>query len=255
VLPFVSEAKHLLPASFVARNESALFSAFERIETNKDGVKGEWMKPTLLAEFAAYPRDDFADGGGLGVVENHAEALAAHQAQIAADPKARTSNIVTQDAVLPGVPFFLGIRLRDATPAQAGLVLKALKAWSNKNALGGGASRGFGRFTIAATLYLETDDGLKAVGGEGGLLGGEAPTYTLTPAVKDLIEAAEKEISEISRAQIEAIFPSVDPAAAAAQAKAKAEEKARKKAEKEAGEAKAGQGEEAESAKTESEGA
>lgn len=196
------------------------------------------------------PRDDIAAGKGQKYIENYKmsidewlEAVASGRAakadakaaareakergeKVAADaPTARsvdTSNFTLNECMLPGTPLQFWMRFKpQATKAQIGLMLMAIKNWANANVLGGNSSQGFGRFE--ASLSLLDDDTVVAENIFGA--GDHATAYTLSANTQSYVAAALSEIDAITVDQLKSVFPYE----AVTERKNKADEKAGKK--------------------------
>lgn len=197
------------------------------------GKTPEKRSLALLQSYHLMPRDDFEAGGGIGVIENHEQALADYMQAMADSKKARreqkeaelaaraagerldidakdrvsvatTKNMLEVVAIVPGTQLYFGLTLKSVTPAQLGLALLALRDWANANTLGGGSARGFGKFNISLSL-----EGANGVIVDSTLLQGQSPFYKLADheTVNHAVEQAHAEIALMDRASLEAVYP------------------------------------------------
>jgi CRISPR type IV-associated protein Csf2 len=163
---------------------------------------------TLMA-----PRDDFENIPKHLVVENLQEAYTDHQVTKAAQRAASKDGATTKDdlngfslneAMVPGVPLSFNLLLKDATPAQLGLVLQALLSWCNNEALGGGRARGYGSFN-PTQLTLQTKKGERIP-----LFTGNQPfvEFANPDAVAPYLEAMQEALPEsVNPAILSQVFP------------------------------------------------
>lgn len=232
LMPMVAETRHLFPAKYQAH---CVGSAVLR---SQDGA---YRGSGLTSEVLLTGRDDMAAGRGGEVIENHEEAFreymnnimgkaalkkgqkAAVQAAkkagekmlIADEDRAKAESLATfatLDVINPGTRLFFSVRVEDATEAQLGLALMAIEDWANKNALGGGSSRGRGSFVAA--LSLEQGGAVQVAN----LLEGDAPDYRLAgdDLVARAVAAAKAELAAITREGLDLVYPTSTEVAEAA---------------------------------------
>lgn len=199
----------------------------------KDVPVWQLIESTMMA-----PRDDFARLPAIAreVVEDVEKAYEEHmltkveQREAKSAAKEAGEEAVKDDldnymgdieCIVPGTPLYFSLSAQGITEAQAGLLLKAVQAWANRNALGGGSARGRGAFkpTLALTIDGEriTDH----------LLYGDAPNLQLADheTIAHLLSALDKALDEdASQASLAAVYPTEikDTGAAKQRAKAKA---------------------------------
>lgn len=178
------------------------------------------LKKILIAsrdDFTRLPEGDFIENAEQAYMEHMDakfagnDAKRAQRAQKAAGESVAGEKATTTDlngfnlveAIVPGTRLYFGATATDVTPAQAGLLLEAVRRWANRNAVGGGSARGRGAFTAALSLYI---NGNRA--GEH-LLAGDSGEYSLTRVAEPYIEALRSELAAgaASPAVLSAIYP------------------------------------------------
>jgi CRISPR type IV-associated protein Csf2 len=123
------------------------------------------------------------------------------------------------ECIVPGTPLYFSLSARSITESQAGLLLKAVQSWANRNALGGGSARGRGTFKPVLAL---TVDGEKITDN---LLNGDAPYLALTEheAVTRLLSALADALTEdASKSALESVYPTEIKETGAAKKRGKA---------------------------------
>jgi CRISPR type IV-associated protein Csf2 len=171
----------------------------------------------ILSKTLMAPRDDFErlPPDARTVVEDLETAYREHMStkvdQAASkkiddtEKKDDLNNFTQTECIIPGVPLSFGLVVDSATPAQVGLLLLALSAWVNKNALGGGSVRGRGSFIPALSLYV---DGKEIAPN---LFTGDAPHLMLAdhPEIEKCLTACVSELNAaVIPASLENIYPS-----------------------------------------------
>lgn len=219
LLPMIQSTRHLMPTDL--REECV------NLTYTKNGVVMDGFPAMLIEDRLIAPRDDFAAGAGADYVENYAEAYAEHIGNVMSERQAKKtqkaeakasgqfiaegdkvksssdlSNFAMFEAIVPGTKLAFSARLSDATDAQIGLAIMAIRDWANENSLGGGSSRGLGRFTPALSFIV---DGVRKVDRQ--LLHGEAPWYTLDEACAPYVRAAEEAIADVTPEALAELFP------------------------------------------------
>ena len=186
-----------------------------------DATPEQILGRTLIAS-----RDDFERLPQFDVIENYAAAYEAHmgakfganlakreqKASAKADgvylndsEKLKTDDLNTftmVETIIPGTPLAYGITLEKVTDGQIGLMLNAIAAWANRNALGGGSVRGRGAF--AASLHMLEGENTLAEQ----LFTDDAPNYKLSAQVEHFTKAMRDEIVQASLpTTLNAIYP------------------------------------------------
>lgn len=248
LLPQIAWCRHLLHPSL---QDTAIPA--ERLRYTDEA--GNYRDIPLTTKIILAPRDDLQAGKGSKYIENYqasvdewlgavasGRAAKADQAKAKADAKARgdkkapeadgarsvdTSNFTLNECILPGTRLQYWMRFRpQTTEAQLGLQLMAIRNWANTNQLGGNSAQGFGRFEANLALYRGTEKLVDNIFG----IADHATAYELTDALAPFVDAAMKEIDEITVDQLKRVFPYelVDERAnKAAEKKAKAKAKAK----------------------------
>lgn len=178
-----------------------------------------YLKLTTMILMAG--RDDFRDGSLRSYVANHdaqfvdwVTSVAKQQAQKQKDKQeGKKGDAVGKtddlrffgytEALLPGTPLNLHVRLDNPTDAQVGLLLETLLEWTNENKLGGGSARGLGRFAVTAALVADGKVEIE------NLFSGDAPAYTLSPDASRYTKAWGDCLRDITAAEMEQFYPSV----------------------------------------------
>lgn len=176
------------------------------------------------AEQAHMEHMDAKFGQNAAKKAQKAEAKVEGQAVLkSAKLKSDDLNTFTQvECINPGTPMYFGMSINNPTEAQLGMLLTAIQLWANRNALGGGSSRGRGSFKAALQVSRGSDILID------NLLVGDAGAYDLSEKAKPFVDALERELSEglVSAAQMSALYPTIakkeDDAAPAKKAKAEA---------------------------------
>lgn len=228
--PLVLEAIQTFPARYQTFCSG---SAFAPADQSVDPNLPRSQRLSIVETYYLMPRDDFESGGGVGVIENHEEALATYMQDVASSKEAKreqksaqlaaraagqrmdikdedrvtlttTKNMLELRAIAPGTQLYFGMILKAVTQAQLGLALLALRDWANANSLGGGSARGFGSFT--ASLSLESADGVLI---DSTLLQGDAPFCQLSrhDLLDRAVSAAQAEIGAMDRRTLEQVYP------------------------------------------------
>lgn len=168
----------------------------------------------ILASVLMAPRDDFArlPSNAREVVEDLNVAYTEHMSTKAAqraegkdgEGKDDLDNFTQAECIIPGVPLVFDLTTDEITEAQAGMLLKGLHTWVNRNALGGGSARGRGAFIPSLALWVDdqkvTDN----------LFTGETPMMALSEhaTVQKCVEACNAELLSNLREGLLAAFPS-----------------------------------------------
>lgn len=181
--------------------------------------EGQWRDIRLTTDLIQAPRDDVLAGHGADYIKDYQASLEAWINEVTAGRTAKASgkakaeearkrgerpaaddagkgadvqNFVLTEAILPGTPLQFSLRLKAAsTPAQIGLMLLAVRDWANRNQLGGGSARGFGRFEAQLALL----DGDSVVAPSLFRLDGHATAYELGEEAKPFVQAARDELA------------------------------------------------------------
>ena len=173
----------------------------------------------IVADTIMAPRDDFMR------MPKHSEVIAdferdynAHQAtkidqrEAARAAKSEGGSASKDDlagfntiqAIIPGVPLYFSMAASQAiTLGQLGLLITGLHSWVNRNALGGGSSRGFGSFTPDIKLTLNgSNDPIQ-------LFHGSAPEVQLTDNefVRECIQHMKNELAGAVQ-ELATVYPS-----------------------------------------------
>jgi CRISPR type IV-associated protein Csf2 len=163
-----------------------------------------------------FPRDEFAQlpEDALRVVDDVEASYAAHmstkESQAAAkksgeaDKKDDLNNIASATGITAGVPLAFGLSTQDIEPYQAGILLRALLLWANDNALGGGASRGWGSFAPNITLMV---DGKEVVSN---IFVGDAPylEFAKTEQIQQMLDASDQALAtHATAAALSELYP------------------------------------------------
>jgi|GEM_PF-2606487 len=203
----------------------------------KDVPVWQLIESTMMA-----PRDDFARLPSIAreIVEDVEKAYTDHMMTKVEQREAKNvaknagEEAVKDDldnfmgdieCIVPGTPLYFSLSAQGVTEAQAGLLLKAVQAWANRNALGGGSARGRGAFKPALALTIDGDLITEH------LLDGDAPNLHLSAheTISRLITALDEALTEdASQASLAAVYPSEikETVAAKQRAKAKSSSKA-----------------------------
>lgn len=115
-------------------------------------------------------------------------------------------NTFTQvECINPGTPMYFGITVNAPSDAQIGLLLTGIERWANKNALGGGSSRGRGSFKAALQVYRGSELLID------NLLIGDAGAYELSEKARPYLAALAQEVDEgaFSAATMSALYPTI----------------------------------------------
>jgi len=128
------------------------------------------------------------------------------------------------ECIIPGVPLCFCADIPGITQAQAGMVIKAIHGWVNRNALGGGSQRGRGAFIPQLALY-ENGELITS-----NLFVGQAPTSTIEshPRIAEMLAALDCEIEAASNPELlRTIYPNDAKSKAGADKPGKAKPKAK----------------------------
>lgn len=157
----------------------------------------------LINTYSAFSVDDVVRVMNIddieNFIENSVEAIAEHQASVAANKDERKSaktskdtaapkkidksNILNFEAIAAGVPLYFRLSLKEGvTDAQIGLMLKALTKMINDQDFGGWIRAGFGR--VSADLTINVEDEVVPV-----FMNGD-DKYLLNPSLEDRFGAA-----------------------------------------------------------------
>lgn len=171
----------------------------------------------ILAKVLMAPRDDFArlPSGAQSVVEDvmsiYVEHMAIKKAQREeakdGESKDDLDNFTQSECIIPGVPLLFDVATEDITEAQAGMLLKGLHTWVNRNALGGGSARGRGAFIPSLAMWV---DGQKLTDN---LFAGDAPWMVLSSheTVQRCVDACNAELQDNLRDGLASAYPSEVP--------------------------------------------
>jgi CRISPR type IV-associated protein Csf2 len=132
------------------------------------------------------------------------ESQAAAKKSGEADKKDDLNNIASATGITAGVPLAFGLSTQDIEPYQAGILLRALLLWANDNALGGGASRGWGSFAPNITLMV---DGKEVVSN---IFVGDAPylEFAKTEQIQQMLDASDQALAtHATAAALSELYP------------------------------------------------
>lgn len=191
--------------------------------------EGNLRDAPLTTDIVLTAKDDLLMGKGQNYVENYQETLKNWLDHVqggrdakAAKKKAKKAgeevdeaiaNVKSSDllgfnfieAMLPGTPLQFWLRFKEqATPAQVGLALLAVRDWANENTVGGMSARGFGRFEAQLSLY----DGDTLVVPNIFRSGDHSTAYRLNDDVTDYVTAATTELQALTVETLDVVYPS-----------------------------------------------
>jgi CRISPR type IV-associated protein Csf2 len=129
------------------------------------------------------------------------------------DAQARgTGTLTFAEAISPGVPMSIRFDTHGLTPAQNGLVLRALLDVFAKQRIGANGRLGFGRFGYS--FLVEDDNGSSEVRG-----GPDTHPQSLPDHLTAMLSAADEAIESLTATEIDAMFAISSTAVANAKAK------------------------------------
>lgn len=185
----------------------------------------------LVTEIILTSRDDVMAGKGQDRIEDYQKSFEAWVSGVSAGRAAKAANKASQaeakkkgekvdagdgkaisvdvsgfnlvEAIIPGTPLQFWLRVHsEATEAQIGLMLLAIRNWANENVIGGASARGFGRFEAQLALYDDEQELVPNIFN----LDGHATAYTLHDDVSSYVKAAEAALAALTVADLEGAY-------------------------------------------------
>lgn len=201
----------------------------DRLTAKRDDAS-LWEVP-LTTELILTSRDDIMAGKGQEQIQDYQKSVDAWLSEVGTSRAAKAANKAAKDdakkkgekvdagdgkaisldisgynlieAMLPGTPLQFWLRFgRNATDAQVGLMLMAVRQWANENSLGGASARGFGRFEAHLALYDDEREVAPTIFN----LSDHATAYTFAPDVAGYIKAAEAALAAMKPEDLEAVY-------------------------------------------------